>query len=81
MVLENNKYTIQRNVGHFVFARNIFWLLAGPIFLDSFNSQIENDETYTYFLVGYQFYVHLAIYAYMQLLEGLNHVRFDEKLL
>ena len=76
MVLEKNNYAFQKNLGHFVFARNITWIVVGTTVLVFFSSEIQDDEIKKGFLVGYQFYVLFAIYAYMQLLEGLKYVRY-----
>jgi hypothetical protein len=68
------KYSLERNLGHLAFARSVLWLVSGTVLLDFFTDKIQDDLCQSIFYGVCQFYVLFAIYAYMQLLEGLKIV-------
>lgn len=65
---------IESFIGHFSFFRSVLWVIAVNLLASNYFEELQNDPVRKYFSVCYQFYVFFAIYAYMQLMQGLRHV-------
>lgn len=61
-------------LGHFALVRSVLWVITITALLGNNFDEIRGSIPKKYFSAFYQFYAMFAIYAYIQLMEGLKHV-------